>query len=146
MTEQLSGVVQVPRRCPGQLSGLVQKLAYESLWGFMLVPACPIEKITLWKGPLLFITGIRKQWSFYEGHSLGPNWDSNLGLRVSTARYPLSANMCTHARTPRTYACTHTHAPHVRMHTHTRPACTHACTHTRTHARGHTHTFAMGWA
>jgi len=25
---QLSGVVQVPRRCPVQLSGVVQKLAY----------------------------------------------------------------------------------------------------------------------
>ena len=73
MTEQLSGVVQVPRRCPvrsgagtlqvpagalatvmsgaeiGLLSLRLSVSQGASLGDFLLAPACPIEKVTLWE-------------------------------------------------------------------------------------------------
>jgi len=62
MTEQLSGVVQVPSRCPvrsGAEIGLLNlRLSVSqgaSLGDFLLAPACPIEKVTLWEG-FLYLT------------------------------------------------------------------------------------------
>ena len=56
MTEQLSGVVQVSRRCPvrsgaeiGLLSLRLSVSQGASLGDFLLAPACPIEKVTLWE-------------------------------------------------------------------------------------------------
>ena len=56
MTEQLSGVVQVPRRCPvrsgaeiGLLSLRLSVSQGASLGDFLLAPARPIEKVTLWE-------------------------------------------------------------------------------------------------
>ena len=91
MTKQLSGVVQVPRRCPvrsgagtrrspancpewcrypagaltgvrsGAEIGLVSlRLGVShgaSLGDFLLAPACPIEKVTLWEGFLYLTSG-----------------------------------------------------------------------------------------
>ena len=54
MTEHLSGVVQVPRRCPIRSA---EKSAY-CVWGdFLLAPECPIEKVTLWEGYLYLMLG-----------------------------------------------------------------------------------------
>ena len=69
MTEQISGVVQVPRRCPvrkgaGTLAGVrsgaeigLLSLRFSvakgvSLGDFLLAPTCPIEKVTIWEGSL----------------------------------------------------------------------------------------------
>ena len=55
----VSGVVQVPRRCPGQCQGSAEisllslKLRVSQgapIGDFLLAPACPIEKVTLWEG------------------------------------------------------------------------------------------------
>jgi len=57
ITEQLSGVVQVPRRCPGQLSGVVQvpRRCPGQLSGVVQVPGrCPgqlsgvVQKLAYW--------------------------------------------------------------------------------------------------
>jgi len=87
MTELLSGVVQVPRRYPGQLSGVVQvpwtavrigagapasvrsgaeigllslRLSISqgaSLGDLLHAPACPIDRLTLWEGSLYLTSG-----------------------------------------------------------------------------------------
>jgi len=78
MTEQLSGVLQVPRRCPecqewcrypagapsvrsgvavGLLSRRLSISQRVSLGDFLLAPACPIEEVTLWEGFLCLMSG-----------------------------------------------------------------------------------------
>ena len=66
----LSGVVQVPCRCPaGALANIrsdaeigLLSLRHSvsqgaSLTDFLLAPACPIEKVTLWEGFLYLMSG-----------------------------------------------------------------------------------------
>ena len=64
MTEPLSGVVQVPRRCPvssgaemGLLSLMLSISQSSSIGDFLLTLACPIKKETLWEGFLYLTLG-----------------------------------------------------------------------------------------
>jgi len=63
MTEPLSGVVQVPRRCPvssgaemGLLSLRLSISQGASLGDSLLAPGCPIEKVTLLMGLLYLMS------------------------------------------------------------------------------------------
>jgi len=67
----VAGTPQVPcqewcRYPAGAPSGVLQKLAYwvsisqsTSLGDFLLAPACPIDKITLWEGLLYLLSGTK---------------------------------------------------------------------------------------
>jgi len=92
----LSGVVQVPLRCPvrsgaevGLLSLRLSVSQGASLGDFLLAPACSIEKVTLWEGFLYLTPGSETGEGIAKDKVSGEygNWARDSGSKAQYAIY-----------------------------------------------------------